>query len=65
MNSENTLNADLKSISNWVYQLKIQFNPDPKKKANEVIFSQKSNTVSYPPVSYLTISSWVLSLMLN
>ena len=27
----------------------MQFNPDPKKQGNEVIFSRKSNTVSYPP----------------
>ena len=31
INSENTLNADLKSISYWAYQYKMQFNPDPKK----------------------------------
>ena len=38
INSENTLNVDLKSISNWAYQWNIQFNTDPKKLANEVIF---------------------------
>ena len=27
----------------------MQFNPDPKKQANKVIFSQKSNTVLYLP----------------
>ena len=43
--SANTLNADIKSISNWAYQWKMQFNPDPKKQTNEVIFSRKSNTV--------------------
>ena len=52
INSENTLNADLKSISNWAYQWKMQFNPDPKKQANEVIFSRISNKVTYPPVIF-------------
>ena len=33
-NSENTLNVDLKTISNWANQWKMQFNPDPKKQAN-------------------------------
>ena len=50
--SENTLNADIKSISNWAYQWKMQFNPDPKKQTNEVIFSRKSNTVWHPPVIF-------------
>ena len=30
----------------------MQLNPDPKKQANEVIFSRKSNTVSCPPVIF-------------
>ena len=30
----------------------MQFNPDPKKQANEVIFSQKSNKNIYPPVTF-------------
>ena len=47
-NSQNTLNSYLKSIKNWAYQWKMQFNPDPKKQADEVIFSQKSNTCTYP-----------------
>ena len=35
-NSKNTLNPDLEIIKNWAYQWKMQFNPDPKKQANEV-----------------------------
>ena len=35
------LNADLQKISYWVYQWKMQFNPDPNKQTNEVIFSRK------------------------
>ena len=38
--STNYLNTDLEKISQWVYQWKIQFNPDLNKQANEVIFSQ-------------------------
>ena len=49
-NSQNALNTDLECISNCAYQWKLQFNPDPKKQANEVIFSCKSNTYMYPPV---------------
>ena len=41
--SQNDLNSDLESISIWAYQWKLQSNPDPKKQANEVIFSRKSN----------------------
>ena len=32
-NSQNALNSDLKSISNWAYQWNLQFNPDSKKQA--------------------------------
>ena len=38
-NLQNALNSDLESISSWAYQWRLQFNPDPKKQANEVIFS--------------------------
>ena len=37
--SANELNCDLEKVSNWAYQWKMQFNPDPNKQANEVIFS--------------------------
>ena len=52
INSENTLNAALESISNWAYQWKMQFSPDRNKQANEVIFPRKSNIVSYPPIIF-------------
>ena len=51
-NSQNTLNSDFEIIKNWAYQWKMQFNPDPKKQANEVIFSRKSNRCTYPPVTF-------------
>ena len=30
----------------------MQFNPDPKKQGNEIIFSWESNTSTYPPVTF-------------
>ena len=30
----------------------MQFNPDPNKQANEVIFSRKSEVHSYPPLTF-------------
>ena len=45
--SANELNCDLEKVSNWAYQWKMQFNPDPNKQTNEVIFSQKSNSKSF------------------
>ena len=39
--SANDLNFDLEKISKWAYQWKMQFNPDPNKQTNEVIFSRK------------------------
>ena len=45
------LNTDLEKISQWVYQWKMQFNPDPNKQANEIILSRKlvSNNLSQSP----------------
>ena len=36
--SAKTLNIDLEKINQWAFQWKMQFNPDPNKQANEVIF---------------------------
>ena len=38
------LNSDLEIISNWAHQLKMQFNPDKKKQAVQVIFSQRKRS---------------------
>ena len=35
------LNTDLGKVSQRAYQWKMQFNPDPNKQANEIIFSRK------------------------
>ena len=72
-NFQNALNSDLGSISNWAYHWNLEFNPDPKKQANEVIFSLKSNNVCIHQSNSITIlslnvlirSTWVLSLIPN
>ena len=32
------LNSDLEKISKWAFKWKMQFNPNPNKQTNEVIF---------------------------
>ena len=51
-NSQNTLNSDVEIIKNWAYKCKMQFNSDPKKQANEVISSWKSNKCTNLPVTF-------------
>ena len=48
----NNLNRDLMKISNWVFQWKMRFNPDPNKQAQEVIFSRKINKIDHPPLYF-------------
>ena len=43
--SQIDLNEDLDKIDNWACQRKMSFNPDPSKKAQEVIVSRKVNNV--------------------
>ena len=52
--SASNLNDDLEKISYWAYQWKMQFNRDPNRQANEVIFSRKtsSNNLSHPPTKF-------------
>ena len=45
-------NNDLKKISDWAFQWKMSFNPDPSKQAQEVIFSRKLKNVSHPPLVF-------------
>ena len=44
----------MERINQWAYQWKMQFNPDPKKQANAVIFSHKSvsHGLSHPPIKF-------------
>ena len=46
--SANELSCDLEKVRNWAYQWKMPFNPNPNKQANKVIFSEKSNSDSFP-----------------
>ena len=48
--SSSDINSDLKLISDWAFQWKISFNPDPSKQAQEIIFSRKKIKSSYPSV---------------
>ena len=41
MQITSVLNNDLQALSNWAFQWKMQFNPDPIKQAQEVYFSKK------------------------
>ena len=44
----------MENINQWSYQWKMQFNLDPNKQTNEVIFSQKSisRNLSHPPIKF-------------
>ena len=46
----NDLNNDLPKINDWVYQWKMNFNPDPfeQAQAQEVFFSRKIKSQNYP-----------------
>ena len=51
-NSNSQLNSDLAKISKWAFQWKMSFNPDPKKQAIEVYFSNKRDKGNYPPLHF-------------
>ena len=46
------LNNDLKKIGEWAFQQKINFNPDPTKQAQELIFFRKVQTTNHPPLFF-------------
>ena len=46
------LNNDLKKISDWAFQWKISFNPEPSKQAQEVICIRKLKNVPHPPLVF-------------
>ena len=50
--STDQLNTDLEKNSNSVHQWKMSFNPDPKKQAQEVIFSRKRVKDCHPSVFF-------------
>ena len=49
------LNLDLSVISQWAYQRKMVFDPDPKKTALETIFYRKKYEGTHPGVFYKNI----------
>ena len=50
--SANDLNRDLVTISQWAHQWKMEFNPDPSKQANEVLFSCKKTSPDHPQLTF-------------
>ena len=50
--SPSELNHDLKIISQWAHQWKMEFNPDPNKQATGLLFSCKGNSPNHPPLYY-------------
>ena len=44
------MNSDLSKISNWAFQWKMSFNPDPSKQAQEVIFPRKIQKTCHPSI---------------
>ena len=50
--STKKLNFDLEKNIKWVFQWKMQFNPDPNKQTNKVIICQKVKVHSYPPFNF-------------
>ena len=52
VNSAAELNRDLESIRQWAHQWKLEFNPDPNKKAIEIIFSCKRKKTNHPPLVF-------------
>ena len=46
------VNKDLKAVTDWAYQWKMQFNPDINKQAVQVIFSQKRTEMIHPPLFF-------------
>ena len=52
--SEDKLNNDLAKINNWAFQWKMNFNPDPKKQAQEAIFSRNWKKISQAIIFNIT-----------
>ena len=50
--SATELNDDLKKIEAWAHQWKTNFNLDPLKQAQEVIFSWKRNKLHHPDIIF-------------
>ena len=47
-----SLKNDLTKISEWAVQWKMNFNPDPRKQAEKLLFSQKTSSKPYPSLDF-------------
>ena len=50
--SADNLQHDLDKITDWAYQWKMSFNPDPSKPAEEILFSHKTIRHYHPPLNF-------------
>ena len=50
--TQDKLEADLQSVTNWAYQWKMVFNPDITKQAIEVIFSAEKKRAQHPELVF-------------
>ena len=48
----NDLNIDFINISDWAFQWKMRFNPDPKNQTQEVVFNRKINKIDHLPLHF-------------
>ena len=46
------LNSNLSKINEWALQWKMNFNPDPTKQAQEIIFSRKTSKINHPALMF-------------
>ena len=54
------LNHDLELINRWAFQWKMEFNPDPIKPAQEIIFSPKIYKENHPEILFNQTSTFLL-----
>ena len=50
--SASDITNGLDTISIWAYNWKMSFNPDPKKTAQEVLFSRKNSNIIHPIIYF-------------
>ena len=50
--SASNITNGLDTISIWAYNWKMSFNPDPKKPAQEVLFSRKNSNIIHPIIYF-------------
>ena len=53
--SANDPNHDLEKISEWVFQWKMKFSPNPSKQTQDIIFSKKKLFLSTPLLILITL----------